>query len=304
MINIRFIKEYNADVEIVKEGIFENLTFDLNNLLPDTLTYCGNEDFLKLCLSCSDVSSVITTSEAYENYIKKNGSISDKGLALSKNPRIDFFNFHNYLFKRTDFYKTDIGFSIGENCRIERFASLPEKNIIIGDNVVIEDFVKIYENVIIGDNSIILSGSIIGGEGYQSHYIDSDLFKVVHAGGVKIGKNVEIKNNCCIVKHIFRDYTTIGDGSLIDNLTYFAHCVKCGERCRIAANATVLGSTKIGNDVWIGPSATISSALKIGSNANISLGSVVTTNIKDNERVSGNFAIQHDKFINFIKKIR
>jgi len=302
--DISFITEFNPDIEVIQNGIFENLTFDLNNLLVNTLTYCGDKKFLKICLEESNISSVITTREAYESLMKEGGRIPLKGIALSANPRIEFFSFHNYLYENTDFYKTDIGFSIGDNCRIDKCSSIPDKNIIIGDNVVIEDFVKIYENVIIGDNSIILAGSVIGGEGYQSHYINTDLYKIKHAGGVKIGNNVEIKNNCCIVKHIFRDYTTIGDNSIFDNLSYFAHCVKCGKRCRIAANATVLGSSILGDDVWVGPSATISSAISVGNNVYISLGSVVTKNVLDNERVTGNFAVGHDKFINFIKQIR
>jgi len=91
-----------SDIIIAQDGMFENLTFNLNNLLPDTLTYCGNEDFLKLSLERSEVSSVITTEDAYNNFLKRNGNIHKKGIALSKNPRNDFFKFHNFLYEKTD----------------------------------------------------------------------------------------------------------------------------------------------------------------------------------------------------------
>ncbi len=66
----------------------------------------------------------------------------------------------------------------------------------------------------------------------------------------------------------------------------------------------VAGSAKIGDDVWIGPSASVSSGVEIGDGASITLGSVVTKNVAPGQRVTGNFAIDHDKFIAFLKTIR
>jgi acyl-[acyl carrier protein]--UDP-N-acetylglucosamine O-acyltransferase len=302
-VELKSIRDYNKNIKIVNDGVFENLTFDLNNILSKTLTYSSSPVFFKDCISHVNISAIITTSDIYNAYLNNFGVIS-KGVVISDNPRLDFFKFHNYLAEKTDFYKTYIGYAIGNNCTIAGYASIASNNIVIGNNVIIDDFVKIHENVTIGDNSIILAGSVIGGEGYQSLYEGSNLIKVKHVGGVRIGKNVEIKNNCCIVKHIFRDYTTIGDESILDNLVHFAHGAKCGKSCRITANAMIGGSVILGDDVWIGPSSTITSAIKIGNNVKVSLGSVVTQNVDDNEKVTGNFAIEHDKFINFIKTIR
>jgi len=64
------------------------------------------------------------------------------------------------------------------------------------------------------------------------------------------------------------------------------------------------GSTIIEDDVWVGPNASISDNLFIGDSANISLGAVVTKNVARGMTVSGNFAIEHSKFIDFIKSIR
>lgn len=298
------IKEYNSNIVIKNSGKFENLTFDLRNLLPATLTYAGDEVFLKKALDDGDVSAVITSFQAFESFMQNAGDIQNKAILLSPDPRLDFFKFHNYLCHNTDFYAENKGLVVGNNCKISKLTAIASRNVTIGDNVVIEDFVKIYENVIIGDNSIIRSGCAIGVEGYQSIYEGACLIKVEHAGGVKIGKDVEIKNNCCIARHMFRDYTTIGDGSLLDNLSYFAHGAKCAKRCRIAANATILGSVIIGNDVWVGPASTITSAVTIGNHVNISIGSVVSQDLADHSHVTGNFAIDHDKFIKFIKQIR
>ena len=40
----------------------------------------------------------------------------------------------------------------------------------------------------------------------------------------------------------------------------------------------------------------------IGNKAKISIGSVVTKPVMENERVTGNFAIEHSKFLENIKK--
>jgi len=66
----------------------------------------------------------------------------------------------------------------------------------------------------------------------------------------------------------------------------------------------ISGNVRVGNDVWIGPSAAISNGITIGDNCWVSLGSVVTKDVQAGSRVSGNFAIDHEKFIQFIKSIR
>jgi UDP-3-O-[3-hydroxymyristoyl] glucosamine N-acyltransferase len=66
----------------------------------------------------------------------------------------------------------------------------------------------------------------------------------------------------------------------------------------------IAGSVDIGEDVWIGPSAVISSGIRIGDRAAITLGSVVTRSVEAGKRVSGNFAIDHERFIQFLKSIR
>jgi acetyltransferase-like isoleucine patch superfamily enzyme len=56
--------------------------------------------------------------------------------------------------------------------------------------------------------------------------------------------------------------------------------------------------------VWIGPNATIASEITIGDRANITLGAVVTRDVAADQHVTGNFAIDHKKFIAFLRTIR
>ena len=66
----------------------------------------------------------------------------------------------------------------------------------------------------------------------------------------------------------------------------------------------VAGSTVIGDDVFVGPNASLSSELTIGSRAHITIGAVVTRDVAPGRRVSGNFAIDHQRLVAHLRKIR
>jgi len=66
----------------------------------------------------------------------------------------------------------------------------------------------------------------------------------------------------------------------------------------------IAGSAVLGDDVWVGPSASISSEINVGNGAAISLGAVVTRDVEAGARVSGNFAIDHERFLTFMRSIR
>ena len=88
------------------------------------------------------------------------------------------------------------------------------------------------------------------------------------------------------------------------NLVYVAHNVRIGKRCRVAANAAIGGSTTLGDEVYVGPGAAISSELRVGAGAVVSLGAVVTRDVLPGQRVSGNFALDHERFIAHMRQIR
>lgn len=282
---------------LLKDGDFTSLGLAIADCDEKILTFIESEKYIS---SLSDkVSALITTEELGER-------LKDKyGVIISKSPRADYFKLHNMLSNRDDYKRREFNTTIGEGCKISKLASISDKNVVIGDNVTIEEFVVIRENTVIGDNSIIRAGVILGGEGFEYKRTDGIIMNVNHCGGVIIGDNVEIQYNSCIDKALYTwDNTVIGDYSKLDDLVHIEHGVKIGERCLIASRSTFGGRTVIGNDSWVGLGAIISNGLKLGNKVSISLGSVVTKNLSDGEKVSGNFAISHDKFIDFIKNIR
>jgi len=164
--------------------------------------------------------------------------------------------------------------------------------------------VTVLPHTIIGDEVILRAGSVIGAQGFEFKRIGESILPVAHAGGVRLSDRVEIQANSCVDRSIFGGFTEIGEDTKLDNFVHVAHNVKIGKRCLLAAHAMIAGSVTIGDDVWIGPSAAVSSEITIGDGAYVTLGSVVTRDVAAGQRVTGNFAIDHDKFIAFLRTIR
>lgn len=276
----------------------------------ETLGLVGSEIELKFCTFIDD--------EKYIENISKNASmiitnaeiakkINNTGVCISENPRISFFKLHNYL-SESDNYKmsNEQKIQIGDNCTISPLACLAEKNVKIGNNVTIEEFVSIKENTIIGDNTFIGAGTVIGGTGFEfKRMAKDDVLPVKHVGWTIIGSSVEIQYNTCVDKAIYPwDKTIIGDNCKVDNLVHIAHGVKLGKGVFLVAGSLIGGRTVIYDNTWVGVGATVSNGLVIGKDSRANIGSVVTKSLEQESNVTGNFAIEHKKFIEFIKSIR
>jgi len=284
-------------IKISRNGIFESLgMITTPKHKVNMLAFLENQKFLKEFLSLKNVSCVIIAQELY-NQIPEH-----LGLICSDNPRKLFYLIHNYLSNHTQFYWKDFESKIDRNAIIDSSAYVAPRNVIIGKNSIIEPNVSILERTIVGENVIIRAGSVIGSQGFEFKRVDNSILSVSHAGSVKIADHVEIQANCAISRGVFDDATEIDEYSKLDNLVHIAHGTKIGKRCLIAASAMIAGSTTIGNDVWIGPSACISNHISIGDRASISLGSVVVQNVENDQRVTGNFAINHRKFLRKFKE--
>ncbi len=298
------LQAFDPHLRLERDGAFEACGFDLRNPPPRLLTYAGNATFLRQCAACPAVSAILTTAAALDECASLPAlQRPELGLAVLPRPRRDFFLLHNQLAEKTDFYRRAPRFGRGSGCRIAPSASISER-AQLGDRVVIGEGVTIGPDVVVGDDTVIWPGSVVGNDGFQFERIDGRLVKIAHVGGVVIGREVEIKSNCCIDRHIFAGDTCIGDETKFDNLVYVGHCTRVGRACLLAAHASITGSVIIGDEVWIGPNATISSAISVGSGAFVSLGAVVTRDVPAGQRVSGNFAISHERFLSFIRQVR
>ena len=234
--------------------------------------------------------------------------LQKKCLIMVDNPKIAIARIASALFKRnveygihsTAFVHPDV--QLHPQTYIGPFSYIGR--CIIGKGTIIHGHSYLYDDVEIGNNVVIHAGCVLGSAGFGfSRDEKNGIYEFPHIGKVIIDDDVELQADCHVSRGALGD-TIIGKGSKFDSGCHIAHNVKIGKYCLVAAHAMIAGSVIIGNYVWIGPCAVISDYVTINDNANISIGAVVTRNVNPYEHVSGNFAINHAKFIQFIKRIR
>lgn len=260
------------------------------------LSFMDTEKFIKQMLENKNIKATFVTKNL-SYYFDESNIIT----IICEDPRYYFYKLKNHLAKQN---YTKMPSKIASTAIIHPKAYVCQYNVEIGENTIIEPNVNILADVCIGDNCIIRAGSVLGSEGFEYKKTSKGILPIFHDGKVILGDRVEIGANTCIDKG-FKNYSTkIGNDVKIDNLCYIAHSTTIDENCLICSCCSINGSVHIGKDTWIGPNSTISNQINVEKNAFISIGSVVTKNVFSNQIVSGNFAIEHSKFLNFLKTIR
>ncbi|WP_055736928.1 MULTISPECIES: DapH/DapD/GlmU-related protein [Bacillaceae] len=186
-------------------------------------------------------------------------------------------NDHSFISKKA---KVSVGVKVGINCIIE-------EDVVIGEGTVIHHNVVIRSGTKIGKNCTILSGNIIGETGFNPLKLDDGTRMMVrHYGGVTIGDNVFIGDNCSISKGAIDD-TIIESGVKINKKVIVAHNVLIGKNTVITSPTFICGSVKIGSNCHIAASV-IKNQCTIGDEAILGLGSVVVKNVESKTTVVGN----------------
>jgi UDP-3-O-[3-hydroxymyristoyl] glucosamine N-acyltransferase len=281
------------------EGEFQTLGLTATVNRAPTLVFLADEKYLEQLLANPCISCVVTTN----NIADKLPAERAFGVLLSDEPKFDFFSLHNHLFANTDFYGSPKPNMIDPSARIHPMAWIDDHDVVIGPRTQIGPHSAIYANTKIGRDCRIGAGNVIGADGFECFRHGTEMISVLHAGGVSIGDCVDIHNNSCVDRALFKDDTRIGSHSRVDNLVHIAHNAVIGERSFIVADAMVAGRVTIGDDVWIGPCAALRNGYSVADGAFVSMGAVVTRNVEAGQMVSGNFAIEHSRFIRFMKSI-
>jgi UDP-3-O-[3-hydroxymyristoyl] glucosamine N-acyltransferase len=235
------------------------------------------------------ISCVITTSDIAERLPEH------LAVAVCDDPKTVFYQIHEHLARKTDFYWKDFESQISPNAKIHETAYVAQKNVSIGNGTIVEPNAVIMEKSIVGEDVIIRSGAVIGGTGMEPKYVDGDLVNISHMGGVRLENRVEISGNSYIQRSVFGDFTKVGQDTKIGPIVNIGHHVTIGRCCEIAGCSVISGSTVIGDGVWIGPNSTISSEICVGDNARIHIGSIVVKDVKYGQKISGLFAMDHSK---------
>lgn len=258
------------------------------------ISYIGDtkyiEDFLKY-----DIAGVICTQEVADELTLYSG-----GVAVTDNPKTAFFEIHNYIAAQCD---GDFDSIISEDAVIHERAIIADKNVKIGANTSIAANVIIKEGTVIGDNCIIREGCVLGSPAFYYYGEGDNRSLVQSSGGVLIGNNVELHTTCIVEKGVMFGNTIIGDNTKIDNGVIVGHDTQIGRNCTVAGNALFAGSVIVEQNSFIGVSVAISPGVRLGHNVKVSSGAIVTKNVPEETHVSGNFAIEHDKYVKHIKAI-
>lgn len=299
MLLSELINEYFPNIKhtILNEREFQTLGLVSSySGCDEKLTFIDTDAFIK---DLNDDTSMLITNKAIAEQICS----GNFGICIVDNPRLIYFKLHNYLSANPNYTRTKFKTRIGENTKIHPSVVIPEENVVIGDNCIIEEYVVIRENVEIGDDCIFRAGVKIGLPDFEFKNDEDGLFAVIHCGGVKIGNNVEVLSNTGINCALYPwDDTVIGEHCKIDMLCNISHGAKIGRNTMIVALSGIGGRTEIGENCWIGYGSILRNGIVVGNNARVNMGSVVSKNVEDNKAVTGNFAIDHDRFITEQKK--
>lgn len=289
----KYLPQYEFDMK--NERSFSTLGLVGSNTGRDKCTFLDRPEFANKLPA--DVKMVITTKDY------ANADFADSvGVCIVENPRVVFFRLHNALANEEAYAGGKEPTIIGENCRIHPTAIISDYNVRIGDNVIIDEYVVIKNNVQIGDNCIIHAGVKLGDSDFEFKREGNEIFGVTHCGSVVIGHDVEILANTGVNKALYPwDSTVIEDYVKIDMLCNISHGVKIGKETMIVALSGVGGRTVIGEKCWIGYGCIIRNGIVIGDNARVNMGAIVTRNVESNQAVTGNFAIEHEKFMEDLK---
>ena len=186
--------------------------------------------------------------------------------------------------------------SIGAFCYIgsgaKVGASVLGSHVTIGHAAVIGDGAHLFSRVSVGDyceigkRNRLMSGSVIGSDGYGYEYEKGTHQRVPQIGNVVTAADVDIGANSTIDRARFGS-TLIGAGTKVDNQVQIAHNVRIGQHCLVVAQVGISGSTVLGDGVIVGGQAGIAGHLKIGSGAMIAGGAAVTSDIEAQSKVRG-----------------
>ena len=189
-----------------------------------------------------------------------------KALIISEAP----FDDYNKLTRHFNPFAMQ-GQLIGENCEIDPSAMI-YPNVFIGRNVKIGKNVVLYPGAVIGNDCILEENVIVGSNSVIGHYAfyykkKSTGYDRMHScGSVHLKKNVEIGSLCTIDAGVSA-YTTIGEGTKIDNQVHIGHDTIVGKNCLFAANVGLAGCVTVEDNVTLWGQVGCASDIVLGEGA-------------------------------------
>lgn len=159
------------------------------------------------------------------------------------------------------------GSVIGARCRI-------------GRDTRIHPRVTLAHDVVVGQRCHLLSGAVIGSDGFGFANERGVWHRIAQLGRVVLGDDVEVGANTTIDRGALDD-TVIGNGVKLDNLIQIAHNVHIGDHSAMAAKVGIAGSTRIGRHCVFGGASGVAGHLDIADHVHLTGMTLVTGDIRE-----------------------
>lgn len=182
----------------------------------------------------------------------------------------------------------EAGASIGPRVRVGPLVWIGP-GVTIGEDSVLFPHVAIYGGCLVGRRVIVHAGAVVGADGFGFVPGAGGPVKIPQVGIVVVEDDVEIGANTTIDRATLGE-TVIGRGTKLDNLVHIGHNVEVGERCLMAAQGGVSGSSRIGNDVIMGGQVGLADHVHIGDGAMLAGGTAVMRDVPAGQRFAGRWA--------------
>lgn len=284
-----------------RDGVFATLAFGTAQPGKPFLTFLEKEKFMQALLNNNQAVCVIAKADLAERL-----TAAGKGVLICDEPKALLFNIHNTWVQqgKIEYVLPEFDTMMGENCSISPLSSIDGKNVRIGNHVTIEPFVTIKGHVVIGDNCTIRAGAVIGGKGFSfAENSHGERIGVSDGGQIIIRDNCEVFELAQLSTPPFPwEKTILEQGVKIDAQAHIGHGAWIGQDTLVAEGARVCGNARVGAHSWVGVGAIVSNRVEVGTHSRVSIGAVATKNVPDHTTVSGNFAIEHQRFLQNLKK--
>jgi UDP-3-O-[3-hydroxymyristoyl] glucosamine N-acyltransferase len=279
-----------ASLDVVRDGEFHALGL-LFHRTPGLLV-CLYDGKARKRVATNGVVSCVIADRALAS------SVPDRmGLALADSPREAFLEVHRHLGSETDFYGADIPSRVSPAAHVDPAAHVAERKVEIAAGCRIEPGAVVLEGSALAEGVVVRAGAVVGTEGFHPVPYGGAVLNMPHYGSVRLGRGVEVGANAVVCRSVFAEPTEIREATILGPLVYVAHDVTIGPRCRLAASARIAGSARLGEEVYVGPGAVVSNTVSVGDGARVSLGSVVVRDVPAGQTVTGNFALEHGRFL-------
>jgi acyl-[acyl carrier protein]--UDP-N-acetylglucosamine O-acyltransferase len=225
------------------------------------------------------------------------------GLAIAEKPLSVAMGLQDKLAEREGLQWRSFATEIDLSAQVHPTAVIAANDVRIGAGTRIGPYACIEPRTLIGAGCTVGAHCVIGDGGFDARPAAEPRRLIDASGGVSISDHVTIAAGTTIDRASFGGFTQIGAETLIDKQVYIAHDCVVGERVTITAGTRLMGRVEVADGCYFGPGAVVANGIAIGAAAYVTMGAIVTRNISAGERVSGNFAIPHARWLDFIKTL-